>query len=135
MGTYTDLLKLKPIPKQPGASSGEVVLADFSPPAQNTQEARAEITKVPHPPEPPAPHEASALETERTEDRTEKRSENRTGRLPLRRKTKRYSFEFFDDQIFLLKQLKREAEDRGEQLTMSDIAREALDRYLKSRKK
>ena len=68
--------------------------------------------------------------TERTEIRSEKRAEFRTEALPIRRRTKRYSFEFYDDQIVRLKRLKREAEDRGENLTLSDMVRAALDEYL-----
>jgi hypothetical protein len=68
--------------------------------------------------------------TERTEIRTEGRSESRTEPLPVKRRTKRYSFEFYDDQIMRLKRLKRDAEDRGEYLTLSDMARAAFDQYL-----
>lgn len=73
--------------------------------------------------------------SERTENRSEYRSEKRTpSSLPIKRSTKRYSFEFFADQIVTLKQLKRQAEDRGESLTLSDIVRQALDEYLKDKK-
>lgn len=68
--------------------------------------------------------------TERTEIRSEKRTEFRTEALPIRRRTKRYSFEFYDDQLTKLKRLKREAEDRGENVTLSDMARAAVDQYL-----
>ncbi|MCB9437283.1 MAG: hypothetical protein H6673_09885 [Anaerolineales bacterium] len=57
------------------------------------------------------------------------RSENRTV-LPARRLSRRYSFEFYDDQIQTLKRLKFEAESQGQRLSLSDIVREALDRYL-----
>jgi hypothetical protein len=69
-------------------------------------------------------------EAERTKFRTEKRSEMRTDQLPIKRRTKRYSFEFYDDQIAKLKLLKRQAEDVGESHTLSDLAREAFDLYL-----
>ncbi len=73
---------------------------------------------------------------ERKTERTEIRSEDRTSQsLPIRRRSRRYSFEFYDDQIFRLQQLKREAEDRGEKVTLSDMARAALDQYLQNRKK
>jgi hypothetical protein len=71
--------------------------------------------------------------SERKTERTEKRSEFRTLDLPLKRRTKRYSFEFYDDQIVRLKQLKIQAEMRGESLNLSDMARAALDAYLKDR--
>jgi hypothetical protein len=48
--------------------------------------------------------------SERTEIRTELRSENRSVVLPLKRRTKRYSFEFYEDQLVRLKQLKIKAE-------------------------
>jgi len=70
---------------------------------------------------------------QRTEVRSEKRSEKRTDALPIKRRTKRYSFEFYDDQVMKLRQLKRLAEDRGEGLTLSDMVREALDLYLKNK--
>lgn len=73
----------------------------------------------------------TAQPSERKSERTENRSEIRTNTLPIRRRTKRYSFEFYDDQIIQLKRLKRLAEDQGENVTLSDIAREALDLYLK----
>lgn len=69
--------------------------------------------------------------SERPVYRTEHRSEDRSNALPVKRRTKRYSFEFYDDQIIALKKLKRGAEDRGESLTLSDMAREAFDNYLK----
>jgi hypothetical protein len=68
--------------------------------------------------------------TERTDIRTEIRSEKRTGLLPLKRLTRRYSFEFYNDQITKLKGIKHDYEMMGENVTMSDIVREALDEYL-----
>lgn len=85
------------------------------------------------PTEMPMPRETERKSVRKYE-RTEVRTENRTASLPIKRSTKRYSFEFYADQITTLKQLKRQAEDRGENLTLSDIAREALDDYLKDRK-
>ncbi len=74
--------------------------------------------------------------SERTEDRTDFRSENRTVDLPPipeRRNTRRYSFEFYDDQILKLKHLKYQAEIAGKRVNLSDFAREALDQYLKDK--
>jgi len=70
----------------------------------------------------------------RTEERTENRSEKRTVGLPVKRITKRYSFEFFEDQITQLKQIKYETEMTGERIAMSVIVREALDEYLQNKK-
>lgn len=71
--------------------------------------------------------------SERTELRTEVRSENRSVTLPLKRRTKRYSFEFYEDQIVKLKQLKIQAEMDGESITLSDMARIAMDEYLQDK--
>jgi len=70
---------------------------------------------------------------ERTEERTEDRSEKRSVGLPVKRITKRYSFEFFEDQITSLKQIKYRTEMTGERIAMSVIVREALDEYLQNR--
>ncbi|MCB9437319.1 MAG: hypothetical protein H6673_10065 [Anaerolineales bacterium] len=72
---------------------------------------------------------APARKSEPTEVRTENRSEKRPV-LPTRRLARRYSFEFYDDQIQTLKRLKFEAESQGQRLTLSDLVREALDQYL-----
>ena len=71
--------------------------------------------------------------TDRTEFRTDQRTEIRTVELPIKRRTKRYSFEFYEDQIAELKKMKIEAEMEGESLTLSDIARSAFDLYLSKR--
>jgi hypothetical protein len=76
--------------------------------------------------------------TERFSERTEFRTENRSEQLapppiPRKRRTTRYSFEFYEDQIVKLKELKYRAEMNGDKVTLSDIAREALDTYLKER--
>lgn len=68
--------------------------------------------------------------TERKTVRKTERSENRTANLPLKRRTKRYSFEFYDDQIDRLKELKVKAEGDGERLSLSEMVRAALDEYL-----
>jgi hypothetical protein len=71
--------------------------------------------------------------SERSQNRTDFRTEKRTDDLPTKRRTKRYSFEFYDDQLIKLKQLKYQAEQEGKILTLSDIVRQALDFYLKDR--
>jgi len=71
---------------------------------------------------------------DRSEIRTEERTENRTAKLPVKRITKRYSFEFFEDQITRLKQIKYQTEMTGERIAMSVIVREALDEYLRNQK-
>jgi len=79
----------------------------------------------------------SNSETERTENRsefrTEERAENRTYQLPFKRATKRYSFEFYDDQIIRIKQIKLNTEMAGKRISMSEIVRQALDEYFDKR--
>ena len=70
---------------------------------------------------------------ERTESRTDYRSEKRSVILPIKRRTKRYSFEFYDDQLVKLKQLKYQAEMAGEQVSQSEMVRQALDAYLQDK--
>jgi hypothetical protein len=78
-------------------------------------------------------------DTERTEKRTEQRpeirSEKRTVRLPIKRSTKRYSFEFYEDQLAEIKRIKIETEMNGENISMSQIVREALDHYFETVRK
>lgn len=87
----------------------------------------------------PSPTQAVALSmpvppvSERFSVRSEFRSEKRTVALPVKRRTTRYSFEFYDDQILALKRLKYEAEMAGTKVNLSDFAREAFDLYLKDK--
>ena len=75
----------------------------------------------------------SEIRTEnRTEEHAEIRSELRTVSLPIKRRTKRYSFEFYDDQIQQIRMIKIQTEMKGESIAMSEIVRQALDRYLKN---
>ena len=46
------------------------------------------------------------------------------------RSTRRYSFEFYDDQIKRLKQMKYQSGMNGKTVSMSEIVRDALDDYL-----
>jgi hypothetical protein len=76
-------------------------------------------------------------ETERTENRseirTEERAEFRSYNLPFKRNTKRYSFEFYDDQVIRIKKIKLNTEMAGERISMSEIVRQALDEYFDKR--
>ena len=79
----------------------------------------------------PEPNERKNESSEiRSEKRTEYRTENRSVQLPVKRRTKRYSFEFYDDQLTRLKQIKYETEIRGECIAISEIVRRALDDYF-----
>ncbi len=71
--------------------------------------------------------------SERTETRTVTQPDSPLARLPLKRLTKRYSFEFYEDQIKKVKQLKIQAEMSGMQVSLSDMVRSALDDYLRDK--
>ncbi|MEP7288436.1 MAG: hypothetical protein ABI947_22015 [Chloroflexota bacterium] len=81
----------------------------------------------------------SVRKSERISERTEIRSESTSNDIPLfrspKRRATRYSFEFYEDQLLRLKQLKFAAEMAGEKATLSDFVREALDEYLKKQMK
>ncbi len=84
------------------------------------------------------PEERTEVRTEvRTEQRSEIRPDFRTeshsGGLPIKRRTKRYSFEFYEDQLVRLKQLKIQAEMAGDGLSLSEMVRVALDAYLEDK--
>jgi hypothetical protein len=76
------------------------------------------------------PNRSESRTENRTEVRSELRSELRSHKLPIKRRTKRYSFEFYDDQLQQIRQLKIKAEMNGDSLTMSEIVRQAVDEYL-----
>jgi hypothetical protein len=67
---------------------------------------------------------------DRSEERTEFRTDNRSVILPTKRLTKRYSFEFFEDQLASLKRIKIETELSGKNISLSAIVRRAIDEYL-----
>lgn len=60
---------------------------------------------------------------------TERPTDRATVREQKRIKT-RYAFEFFQDQVAKLKELRRNALIKDEDFSMSDIVRKALDEYL-----
>lgn len=66
----------------------------------------------------------------RTNERPEQRSEIRSIDLPIKRQTKRYSFEFYEDQIHKIKKIKINTELQGKSIAMSEIVRKAVDDFL-----
>ena len=84
-------------------------------------------------PKPEANGRTVERNTERSNERTIFRSEKRTADLPTKRLTKRYSFEFYEDQLMKLKQLRYQAEMDGKRISLSDIVRQALDDYLQKK--
>ena len=77
--------------------------------------------------------EITERNSERTEFRTVFRSNPPSVLFPSKRRTRRYSFEFYEDQILKIKALKHRAEMQGETVTLSDVAREAFDEYFKDK--
>lgn len=66
-------------------------------------------------------------------EQPEIRTNERTNAFPPKRTVTRYSFDFYADQILKIKRIKFEAEQAGQKVTLSDIARLALDEYLKNK--
>ena len=68
----------------------------------------------------------------RSYERPEHRTEKRLVDLPVKRQTKRYSFEFYEDQIHQIKKIKINTELQGKSIAMSEIVRKAVDDYLQN---
>lgn len=73
---------------------------------------------------------ATQRPTVRTSDRTTPRSDVRPPGRPKHRTVIRYSFEFYQDQVALLRQISLQAKLAGDDLSMSEMVREALDEYI-----
>jgi len=56
-------------------------------------------------------------------------------RTPVRRQLTRYAFEFYQDQVEELRRLSLEEKMQGEKGSMSEMVREAIDGYLKKKKR
>lgn len=111
MGTYSDLLKSKPpITSEPNLKT-------------ENSSSSSTLENV--------PEETQAQRTERFSERKSERPEPVLSPFPHKRRTKRYSFEFYDDQILAIKRLVYEANISGESISQSDIVRAAIDQYLK----
>ena len=111
MGTYSDLMKSKPsVSPEPNAQAEN---------ASSLGTEDSDPVKV-----------FPSTETERFSERKTERPELRSSTLPYKRRTKRYSFEFYDDQILAIKRLVYEANLSGENISQSDIVRTAVDEYL-----
>jgi hypothetical protein len=123
MGTYGDLLKPTPILPSDSATDRQGINTPVSPTpsASSKVVVNSEDTLS----------RTSERSSARTVFRAESRTQNRTVfPLPYKRRTKRYSFEFYEDQLVKLRQLKIQAEMSGQSLSQSNIVREALDQYL-----
>jgi hypothetical protein len=115
-----------PLSEPPKPESSPVVYSQKAAQANNTSDS-VQISKST---DEQLDERNSERKIERTEFRTENRSEKTTSLFPRKRRSTRYSFEFYEDQILKLKAMKHEAEMNGEKVTLSDLAREALDQFL-----
>jgi hypothetical protein len=104
----------------------EIDMADLPPIEKPSQQSSSSLDQT----EPVQPIVETERISERFSARTEFRTENRSV-LPVKRLTKRFSFEFYVDQLARLKRLKNHVEEKGETISLSDIVRQALDNYLK----
>lgn len=72
------------------------------------------------------PNERTLPPTEHPNDR----SDSATERTIEERPTRRYSYDFYADQVEAIRRLRAKRELAGEKTGLSEIVREALDRYL-----
>jgi len=56
-------------------------------------------------------------------------------RTPVRRQLTRYAFEFYQDQVEELRRLSLEEKMQGGKGSMSEMVREAIDAYLRQKKR
>ncbi len=81
-----------------------------------------------------APNDRTVDATERPNGRTVYSSERPNDRtVSSERKTVRHSFEFYADQIQAIRKLRAQKELAGEPVSLSEMVRDAVDRYLDSR--
>lgn len=113
MNTYTKILKLKKgsFPPKPDARPGSQPLETNDSPNDRTVERMG------------TPNGRTGASTERPNDRTVERGAKA-------RKTERYSYEFYADQVEAIRKIRARRELAGETVTLSDIVREAVDAYL-----
>ena len=78
-------------------------------------------------PPPPAIYDTRRVSVS---ERPDERSIARTDGRVSGRETVRHAFEFYQDQIYNLKEMRRKALIKGQGFSMSEIVRTALDQYL-----
>ena len=74
----------------------------------------------------PQPERRTVFRSEQANDRSVS-----TPQRPIERPTVRYSYEFYVDQVEAVRRLRAQRELQGKKVGLSEIAREALDAYLK----
>ncbi len=124
MGIYDQLEKLNGPSPAPQATVGSPVAPGAAEVANRGQppprKGKAEKSPIVPTPE----------QTEATGVQSSVRTETRTGTRLDRRTTVRYAFEFYQDQIEVLRHVSLEAKLLGDNLSMSEMVREALDEYI-----
>ena len=113
MNTYTKILKLKKgtFPPEAGNRTTPQPLETSDSPNDRTTERVG------------TPNGRTDAAPERPNDRTVERGTKA-------RKTERYSYEFYADQVEAIRKIRARRELAGETVTLSDIVREAVDAYL-----
>lgn len=133
MGIYDqleNLNKASPSPKAPVAvpATPKTVPNDKS--GQPSLSNKNQPSKSPTLPE-AKPNEATTVRPAvRLTDHKGARMETRPTARPKKRVTLRYAFEFYRDQIEIFRRLSLQAKLEGDDLSMSEMAREAFDDYI-----
>ncbi len=128
MGNYADLLNAQTHQHPPSPAQPMPKDAPRSVPRAPASQTVPSPTPVPQRVTDQDPTPRTAVRPyERTTDRTHGPPNARTA---VRRRAKRYAFEFYEDQIERVKRLALEDQLRGGTLNQSEIVRRAIDRYL-----
>ncbi len=125
MGIYDQLEKLNGASPASQATVESPVAGEAAEMANRGQTVPPRKSKAEKSPTVPTPEQTETAGT-RSSDRTE----TRTGTRLNRRTTVRYAFEFYQDQIEVLRHVSLEAKLLGDDLSMSEMVREALDDYI-----
>jgi len=134
MGIYDqleNLNKASPSPKAPVAAPDTSKTAPNdesgqSPPLSNKNQP----SKSPTLPEAKPNEAATVRPAVRLSDHKGVRAETRPTARPRKRVTLRYAFEFYRDQIEIFRRLSLQTKLEGDDLSMSEMAREAFDDYI-----
>ena len=106
-------------------------LPELGSPMDHLPAIQKPVTKPVPPPSTHPPTEQQD-KTYRTDGEPPVRTNART---PVRRQLTRYAFEFYQDQVEELRRLSLEEKMQGEKGSMSEMVREAIDKYLAQKKR